>query len=263
MIVALAALLGLVFGSVLTALISRQAKGERWATGRSHCPKCRHPLAVWDLVPVLSYLVLDGKCRYCRGVIGASYPLLELATAALFALAAVIRLGPAAFGGVEAFLAPDWVLPLLRDWAAIVVLVQIFLYDLWFGYILDQVTLPAIAVFLLWNLALGVPLPMLLIGAAVGGGFFLLQYVISGGKWIGGGDIRLGALMGVLLGWPLVLVALFIAYLSGGAVGAVLLASKRKTVGSQIPFGTFLSAATVVVLFWGRAMLDWYLYGVL
>lgn len=262
MMLVLSALLGLIFGSALTAMISRQAKGERWSKGRSHCPKCRHTLAVWDLVPVLSYAFLHGKCRYCRGIIGMSYPALELATAGLFVVAAGVRLGPAMLGGMEVFLTPNGML-LLRDWLAIVVLVQIFTYDLWFGYILDQVTLPAIAVFLVWNFALGMtPLAMLL-GALVGGGFFLAQYVVSGGTWIGGGDIRLGALMGVLLGWPLVLVALFLAYLSGGAVGAVLLASKRKSVGSQIPFGTFLSAATIIVLFWGEPLLAWYFHGLL
>lgn len=262
MIVVLAALLGLVFGSVLTALISRQAKGERWWKGRSHCPACRHVLSVRDLVPLFSYLVQRGRCRYCRGPIGASYPALELVTAALFTVAALVRLGPAAAGGWEALAAPGWPL-LLRDWAAIVVLVQIFLYDLWFGYILDQVTLPAMGVFLAWNLALGMPWQPLLIGAAVGGGFFLLQYVVSGGTWIGGGDIRLGALMGILLGWPLVIVALFLAYLAGGAAGAVLLASKRKSIGSQIPFGTFLSTATLTVLFWGQPLLEWYFRGLL
>lgn len=262
MIIALAALLGLIFGSALTALISRQAKGERWWKGRSHCPACRHTLAVRDLVPVLSYLLLRGKCRYCRGTIGASYPVLELSTAALFVVAALVRLGPAAWGGPEALAAPGWPL-LLRDALAIVVLVQIFTYDLWFGYILDQITLPAIALFLGVNLALGMPVQSLLTGAAVGGGFFLAQYLLSGGAWIGGGDIRMGLLMGVLLGWPLILAALFLAYLSGGAVGAVLLASKRKTVGSQVPFGTFLSAATVAVLFWGDALVSWYLHGLL
>ena len=262
MMIVLAVLLGLVSGSALTALISRQAKGERWSKGRSHCLKCRHALAVWDLIPVLSYVLLNGKCRYCRGIIGSSYPMMELATAGLFVVAVCVRLGPAALGGMEVFLTPNGVL-LLRDWLAIVLLVQIFTYDLWFGYILDQVTLPAIVIFLVWNLALGMtPLAMLL-GAIVGGGFFLAQYVVSGGKWIGGGDIRLGVLMGVLLGWPLVLVALFLAYLSGGAFGAVLLASKRKSIGSQIPFGTFLSAATIIVLFWGEPLLMWYFQGLL
>lgn len=132
MMFVLAALFGLIFGSALTALISRQAKGERWSKGRSHCPTCRHTLVVWDLVPVLSYLFLKGKCRYCRGIIGTSYPLLEISTAVLFVAAVAIRLGPAALGGPEAFFAPGWLM-LLRDWLAIVVLVQVFTYDLWFG----------------------------------------------------------------------------------------------------------------------------------
>ncbi len=263
MIFACAAFLGLIFGSAMTALISRQATGERWTRGRSHCPRCRHALAARDLVPVVSYAALRGRCRFCRGAIGWSYPLIELATAALFVIAVTVRLGPAASGGIAAVLdAPGWPF-LLRDLAAILVLEQIFLYDLWYGFILDQVSLPAIVVFFFWNLLLGAPPESLLVAAGVGGGFFLAQYMVSGGKWIGGGDIRLGVLMGVLLGWPDILPALFLAYVSGGAVGAVLLASRSRKLGSQIAFGTFLSVATLVVLLWGQGILAWYAYGFL
>ncbi len=263
MILVFSALLGLAFGSAMTAFISRLATGGRWWRGRSHCPRCKHPLAPLDLIPVVSYLLLRGRCRSCRGPIGLSYPLIELATAGLFVLAAWVRLGPAAAAwDAAAFLAPGWKM-LLRDWLAILVLEQIFLYDLWFGYILDQVSLPAIGAFLAINLALGVPASSMAVGFLVGSGFFLAQYVVSAGKWIGGGDIRLGALMGVLLGWPLLGVALFLAYLAGGVVGGALLATGRKAVGSQIAFGTFLSAATLVALFWGQAVLEWYFQGLL
>ena len=99
----------------------------------------------------------------------------------------------------------------------------------------------------------------LLISVIIGAGFFLLQFVISKGRWIGGGDIRLGLLMGVALGWPDILVALFIAYLAGAIIGIGLILIGKKKWGSEIPFGIFLSAATLVTLFFGNFILDWYL----
>ena len=103
------------------------------------------------------------------------------------------------------------------------------------------------------------PWPQLLIGVAAGGGFFLLQYVASSGRWIGGGDIRFGALMGALLGWPLILVGLFVSYVTGAVVAVTLLANKRKRFGQSIPFGTFLAIGTLASLWCGQHILDWYL----
>ena len=98
----------------------------------------------------------------------------------------------------------------------------------------------------------------LLFSGIIGGSFFLLQFLISGGKWIGGGDIRLGLLIGLALGWPGVLVAIFLAYLIGSVVGLALIISGRKQWSSQIPLGVFLSAATVITMFWGEKILAWY-----
>lgn len=255
MMIVVAALLGLVFGSALTALLSRQASGQSWLRGRSQCPRCRHALAPRDLIPVVSYVLLRGRCRYCSGPIGASYPLIEITTGLLFALVVATRLAqahePSQLDWHRFFL-------VARDLTAVVILFQIFLFDLWYGYILDQITLPAIVLFFVWNILLDVRPTSLILGMAVGGGFFLLQYLLSSGRWVGGGDIRLGVLMGALLGWPLISLGLFFSYVVGGAVGVFLLASKKKSWGSHIPFGTFLSAATLVVLLWGYNMVRWY-----
>jgi prepilin signal peptidase PulO-like enzyme (type II secretory pathway) len=99
------------------------------------------------------------------------------------------------------------------------------------------------------------------LGTVVGAGLFAVQYALSRGRWIGGGDIRLGGVLGLSLGWPLVAVCLALAYFSGSVVAAVLLLTKRKGWSSLLPFGTFLSLAGVITIVWGQAMLDWYLRG--
>ena len=99
----------------------------------------------------------------------------------------------------------------------------------------------------------------MLLGILVGAGFFLLQYLISKGKWIGGGDVLLGVLMGVILGWPNILVALMLAYILGATVGVFLLLSKKKNLQDQLAFGTFLSVVTLLVMLWGDKIVGWYL----
>ena len=124
--------------------------------------------------------------------------------------------------------------------------------------ILDEVVVPAMIFSLLFNLILGFLWWDLLLGAVIGGGFFAAQYYLSKGKWIGGGDIRLGALMGFILGWKMLLVALMLAYISGAVIGIVLMALNKKKMSSEIPFGTFLAAATYVTIIHGEKILNWY-----
>ncbi len=122
----------------------------------------------------------------------------------------------------------------------------------------DSVTLPMVAIAFAINWTLGYDPLKLLLAAVIGAGFFLLQYVVSKGKWVGGGDIRIGAMMGAMLGFPGVVAALFLSYVMGAAVALPLLAMKKTSWSSQLAFGTFLSVATVVVLFFGNAIWQWY-----
>ena len=141
-----------------------------------------------------------------------------------------------------------------------VYLVLIFLYDLKYQEIWDRFTLiPAgvlfvISLFFKWHSWFD-----MLIGVLIGAGFFLLQYLVSKGKWIGGGDIRLGALMGIILGWQNTILALFLAYLIGAIVGLGLIIAKKKNRDSAVPFGTFLVIGTFVAMFWGERIVGWYL----
>jgi len=152
-----------------------------------------------------------------------------------------------------------FLLLLARDWFLISVMIIIFIYDLRWYLILDIITLPAAAILLAMNLMLGYSWQSLLFSAIIGSSFFLIQFVVSKGKWIGGGDIRLGLLMGLALGWPDALAAIFLAYFIGSIAGLGLIAFKRKKWGSEIPLGVFLSLGAVITLFWGDIILNWYL----
>ncbi|HNP75378.1 MAG TPA: prepilin peptidase [bacterium] len=256
--------LGAIVGSFLNVVILRLKSGEKISGWRSHCPHCRHDLSPLDLIPVISFFLRRGRCRYCRKNISWQYPLVELATALLFV--GFFWFNLERFDCIDAWtclfpLAVNWQLiaALLRDWVFVSVLLVIFVYDLRWYLILDRVTVPAMIVAVLANLILGLSWPSLLCGALIGGGFFWLQYVISSGKWIGGGDLRLGLLIGLMVGWPNVLVALFIAYLIGAVFSLYLVIGGKKKMKSPLPFGTFLAIATGLTMIWGEAIVNWYL----
>ena len=139
-------------------------------------------------------------------------------------------------------------------------MIVVFIYDLRWYLILDIVVLPTCIIVLIFNLIIGeFSWLNLAISGIIGGSFFLIQYVVSRGKWIGGGDIRLGLLMGLILGWPNILVAIILAYFMGSIVGISLILAKKRQWGSQLPLGVFLAPATIIVLFWGSRIINWYM----
>jgi leader peptidase (prepilin peptidase) / N-methyltransferase len=243
-------LIGVTFGSYLNAWIWRTRFGKSILSGRSCCVHCDYTLTVIDLIPVVSYGILKGKCKKCDGLIPKHYPTVEIVVGVL-AIFVALYYALAPFEVTEIF---------LRDFVILYFLLFIFIYDALYMEILDRVTLiPAailfvVSLFMQWN-----TWSSMLIGALVGSGFFLVQYVISKGKWIGGGDIRLGALMGVILGWKMTLVALFVSYIIGALYGVVLLIAKKKDKKTEVPFGVFLTIGTAVVMFWGVEILSWYI----
>ena len=242
--------LGLVVGSFLNALIYRIHSGESIAAGRSKCPHCQHSLTIKDLVPVLSFVWLRGHCRYCRQAIAWQYPVVEAVTALLFWLAFSVNLQ---------LYPTNWelVAHCFRDFLVLSALVVVFVYDLKWMLIPDSVVLPVVVVTVIINLLLGQSLLQLLLSLAIGFGFFAIQYYFSGGTWIGGGDLRLGLLMGAVLAWPNLLVAIFLAYIVGATVSVGLLLTKKVNRKTEVPFGVFLAPATVVALLWGSQLLNW------
>lgn len=245
------ALTGLLIGSFLNVVILRTRSGKGLG-GRSHCPGCGALIRWFDNVPLASFAWLRGKCRACRKRISFQYPLVEAATAFLFALSVWVRLS----GGE---MDREVLLMIGRDWFVAAVLVAVFVYDMRWYEIPDRFSIPGIVTAAAFSLALGAAWRSLALAAAVGGGFFLVQYAVSRGRWIGGGDIRLGVLMGAVLGWPQVVAALFLAYVGGAIIALGLVAAGRKSWGEAVPFGTFLVPATAVTLFWGNELIHWYL----
>lgn len=241
---------GLAFGSFLNAWIFRTHENIKITSGRSMCIFCHRQLAWYENIPVFSFIFLGGKCRTCRKQISWQYPLVELGLAVVFVLTAW-------WHEAEPFAIPT--AELLRDWILVFNLAFIFLYDLRYGEILDGPTIPTAILLFFFSLPLGWQTwQSMLIGIAVGAGIFALQYLISNGKWIGGGDIRFGLLMGVILGWPNILVALFLAYIFGGLVSMILVWSKKKNMQSETPFGTYLTAATFITMFFGEKIVGLY-----
>ena len=256
-ILAFVFLFGLIIGSFLNCLVWRLRTGES-LLGRSYCLKCKKQIAWYDNLPVLSFVLLKGKCRQCGQSISWQYPAVELVTGILFMAAYYLNYELRIMNYGSVIHDSLFITQLFRDWFLISAMMVIFIYDLRWYLILDIVTLPACLVVLILNLALGFSLWNLLVSGIIGSGFFLLQFLISGGKWIGGGDIRLGLLMGLALGWPGVIAAIIISYFLGSLVGLGLIAAGKKRWGSEIPLGVFLAAGTIIDLFWQERILDWY-----
>ena len=246
--------LGLIVGSFLNCVIYRLEQGSSFLKGRSFCPLCKHTLSWRDLIPVLSFLMLKGKCRYCHQKISWQYPLVELATGLLFLFIVQTQLT----WNMEQLTIFD-VLYFCYLLIIICFLIIIFVYDFKHYLIPDKVIYPAILISGIWlvyerqgmiNTAYAA------FGAAL---FFLIIVLISRGKWMGVGDIKLAFLMGLFLGWPAILVALLSAFYLGALVGICLIMSGRKSLRSEVPFGPFLVTGTFLAMFFGEKLVDWYL----
>lgn len=245
--------IGLMIGSFINCLVWRLHKKEGlW--NRSYCPKCRGKISWYDNIPVLSYLLLRAKCRHCKAKISCQYPVVELVTAILFTTSFYLNMG-------SGFLILDFrfFILVIRDLFFISLMIVVFIYDLRWFLILDIVTLPACVVIFILNLLLGIDFKNMLLSGIIGGSFFLLQFVVSKGKWIGGGDIRLGLLMGLFFSWPMIVLAIFLAYIIGSIISVSLVLLSKKKWNSEVPLGVFLTTSSIIVLFWGNQILLWYL----
>lgn len=244
-----AALVGLIAGSYLNVVIHRLPRQLSTVLPRSRCPQCGSLIRPYDNVPVLSWLLLRGRCRTCKSPISARYPFVEALTAGLFVLA-VERFGPTRSAVAAAGLSA-----LLLALAAI---------DLEHLILPDKLTIPGIVVGVALQPWIGwVGVRGALIGAALGAGILLVAY---GGWWLvrreeglGLGDVKMLALVGAFLGWRGVVVTLFLGALAGAVVGVALLVARRGDAKSRLPFGTFLAAGALVALYFGPALVNGYL----
>jgi leader peptidase (prepilin peptidase)/N-methyltransferase len=242
---ALAAAFGAIFGSFLNVVAYRLPRGESLATPASRCPGCSAPIKPYDNVPVLSWLLLRGRCRHCGTRISRRYPLVELATAVLLGLVVVAK-GPDA----------DALLGIVL----VLLLVPISLIDLDHRIIPNKLTgLGGIAALVILALTDPGALPQHLIAGLAAGGFLLLA-AIAYPSGMGMGDVKLAGMLGLFLGRA-VGPAMLVALLAGSLAGAVVMARKGVAEGRKtgLPFGPFLAFGGLVGLYFGDAIVDWYL----
>ena len=272
MIIAALGLLGLCFGSFTNALVWRihehsKPKNKRVASdmklsvvqGRSMCPNCQHTLAWYDLLPVLSWISLGAKCRYCHKAISWQYPLIELITAGLFVLSYVFwPLGFNIPAGVVLFML--WLV-------FIVAFVALAVYDLRWMILPNRIVFPMQAlavVYLLIRLAASegsvwAGLLSASMSVLCSAGLFYLLFQLSDGNWIGGGDVKLAVILGLILGNPaLALLMLFLASALGSLAALPLMLSGKASKNTKLPFGPFLISATIASQLFGADMIEWY-----
>ena len=243
-------ILGAMVGSFLNVCIYRLPKEESIIWPRSHCPTCKKMIRFYDNIPLISYLLLRGRCRYCKGPISLQYPLVEGITA-LSSLFLIIKFGPS--------------LSYLFYFAFVAALIAITVIDLYHQIIPDGISLPGIGVGLLASLVI----PQItffnsLMGILLGGGSLFLVATLY--EWIfkregmGGGDVKLLAMIGAFLGWKAVILTILLSSLIGSITGILIMILRGKDFKYAIPFGPFLSLGAVIALFYGENLIRWYLY---
>ncbi len=235
---------GAMIGSFLNVCIWRIPEGKSIVFPSSHCPKCGEAIRPWDNIPILSWLVLRGRCRDCGDSISPRYPLVELLTA-LLSLAIFWLYGPS--------------LQYLAGFFFAAVLVVITFIDFDHQIIPDVISLPGIPLFFLLGwLVMGVPFWECLLGILVGGGFLYLIAVgyelLTKREGMGGGDIKLLAMIGAFLGWKSLFFVVFMSSILGALVGVAVIVLKGRDMKYAVPFGPFLSIAAVLYLFVGREL---------
>ena len=246
--VVFAALVGLIIGSFLNCLVWRLYSNETLG-GRSHCPRCQKMIAWFDNIPILSFLLLRGRCRSCHEKISWQYPLIEAATALFFALSFWQHAGDPLFG---------WLLA--RDWFMISILIVVFIYDLRWMLVPMTLIWLSMPVVIGINLLLGFAWWEIAITGIFGATFFLIQYLATSKRGLGEGDIWLGLLLGLTFPQLSQLItALILAYSSGSITALTLLAVGGKNWKSKIALGPFLAFGAIITLIYGQEIIAWYL----
>lgn len=236
--------IGLMIGSFLNVVIFRMDDLKSILNSRSHCPNCKQILKWYDLIPFISFILLRAKCRYCGKDISWQYPLVEIGTGLTFLLLYL------SFGVSFATIFYLIIFSLL---------IVVFVYDL-----KTQMT-PEIFVWITFVLALlgswyfgNLGFTSMLYGGLIGGGSLALLVYISKEKWMGAGDIKLGAILGLLTGFHSAIFGIFLAFLLGSVAGLIYIKTAHKTIKDSLPFAPFLILAAFLTLIFGNTVINWY-----
>jgi leader peptidase (prepilin peptidase) / N-methyltransferase len=254
-------LLGAAVGSFLNVMVMRSVAGENWVKGRSRCDSCKKVLFWYDLIPLLSYLWLRGRCRQCRKPIGIQHLVVEL-------LAGLLFVWWYWFGFIFFQLTQQpFVILQPLFWLVVgLLLLAVFLADYLHMIIPDKLVVALIALAGLYRLGLvafGIMQPAdfmkMLIAMVMATGLIFSLWLVTKGRGMGFGDVKLMIPLSLLMGWPLTLAGVFLSFTSGAVFGIILLVVGRRRLGQPIPFGPFLILGTVLSLLWGRLLIEWYI----
>jgi len=245
--IAILAVLGLAVGSFLNVCIHRLPRGQSLNSPPSRCPHCDYQLRPFDNIPVVSYAILGGRCRKCRARISIRYPIIELVTMALFVLHGAV------FG---------WTALLVPRLLFACAMVVLFAIDLEHQLLPNVITLPGIVVGLIASSVLPPGIIDAVIGVLVGGGVLWLigeaYFRYSGQEGMGGGDVKMLAMIGAFLGWKLVLITLVLSSVLGSIIGMIVIAIRKGGMKYALPYGTFLALGAIVASLAGDAIVEWY-----
>ena len=241
--------LGLIVGSFSNVCIYRIPRNESVIYPASHCPKCRSKIKPIDNIPLLSYILLKGRCRNCKSKISIQYPIVELLTGLTYLIIYLI------YG-----LSVQTLIYIILSSALII----IAFIDLNEQIIPDVISLPGIVI----GLILSFIVPYIsfinsVLGALIGGGIILIiawvGSIIFKKEAMGGGDVKLAAMIGAFLGWRYTIISLFLGFFIGALVGIILILSKIKSKEDMVPFGPFIVLGSIITLLWGEKILAWYI----
>jgi len=240
-------ILFLIFGSFLNVCIYRIPRNESISFPPSHCPACSHRLGFWDLFPIVSYTFLRGRCRYCGERISIQYPLVEFLTATLLLLL---------------YLKYGFSINFLKYSILTLLLIVVSFIDYHHKIIPNRLILIGLITGLISNTLYNFKGNILngTIGLLIGGGLFLIIALVTRGA-MGGGDIKLMAVLGLWLGWKEILLVSFLSFIVGAVISLVLLGLKIKGRKDYIPFGPFISIGAFVTIYYGTEILNWYTSG--
>jgi leader peptidase (prepilin peptidase)/N-methyltransferase len=245
---AFAALFGLLWGSFLNVVIHRLPARLSLVSPRSRCPSCEKPVAAYDNIPVVSYVLLAGRCRHCKTGISLRYPFVEASVGAS-SLLSLLRHGPS--------------LEYAAELAFVAAMVALVFIDFDHQILPNSITLPGTGV----ALALAGPRPAIsfpdaLLGALLGAGLLFLvaevYFRLRKLEGLGMGDVKMMGMVGAFLGWRGVLLTLFLGSLSGTLVGLAVIAASKGDMKTKLPFGTFLGMGAVATVYVGKPLIDWY-----
>jgi leader peptidase (prepilin peptidase)/N-methyltransferase len=244
---AIVTFLGLIIGSFLNVVIHRVPRQQSIVSPGSRCPHCGYELRWYDNIPIVSWATLGGRCRRCRAAISIRYPIVELVTALVF---------------IAHYYVYGWTPLLAVRLAFAASLVALFAIDLEHHLLPDAITLPGIVVGLIASVFLP-PGPLAsVIGVLIGGGFLWLvgeaYFRYSGQEGMGGGDVKMLAMIGAFLGWKLVLLTLILGSILGSVIGLAVIGIKRGTMKYALPFGTFLALGALAASLIGEQLVAWY-----